>query len=82
MLSNAEASKAFQRGASRTGGLLGNKKQGDLQTQIDAIRPFLGSVGLTYDQFKVIVKESGFNIFDEFGRMVPEALQRFATASK
>ncbi|MEO7367656.1 MAG: protein kinase [Gemmatimonadaceae bacterium] len=82
MLSNAEASKAFQRGASRTGGLLGNKKQGDLQTQIDAIRPFLGSVGLTYDQFKAIVKEAGFNIFDEFGRMVPEALQRFATASK
>lgn len=81
MLSSAEASKAFQRGASRTGGLLGIQKKGDLQTQIDALRPFLTSVGLTYDQFKAIVKEAGFNIFDEFGRMVPEALQRFAAST-
>ncbi|MEP6507057.1 MAG: protein kinase [Gemmatimonadales bacterium] len=80
MLSNAEASKAFQRGASRTGGLLGIQKKGDLQTQIDAIRPFLTSAGLTYDQFKAILNEAGVNIFDEFGRMVPETLQHFATS--
>ena len=67
-------------GATHSGGLLGSQRKGDLQTQIDALRPFLTSAGLTYDQFKLIVKESGFNIFDESGRMVPEALQRFAAA--
>ena len=79
LLANADARKAFTRGASRTGGLLGTQRKGDLQTQIDALQPFLRNVGLTYEQFKRSAQESGVNIFDEFGRMVPEALQRFAS---
>ena len=81
LLADVEAKKAFIRGATRSGGLLGSKRRGDLQTQIDALQPFLTKNGLTYDQFKQVVAVSGFNIFDEFGRMVPDSLQRFASAA-
>jgi hypothetical protein len=53
-------------------------KRGDLQPQIDALQPFLTNHGPTYDQFKRIVQDAGFNIFDGNGRIVPEAFQRFA----
>jgi serine/threonine-protein kinase len=81
MLADANARAEFTRGATRTGGLLGTRRKGDLQTQIDALQPFLNNAALTYDEFKRVVQESGFNIFDKFGRMVPEALQRFASAN-
>jgi hypothetical protein len=78
MLSNAGARAAFMRGATRMGGPLNTRRRGDLQTQIDALLPFLTSAGLSYEQFKAIVAESGIKLFDEFGRMVPDSLQRFA----
>ena len=81
MLSNESASRSFARGATRMGGPLGTRRRGDLQTQIDALQPFLTSAGLTYEQFKSIVAESGIGIFDEFGRMVPDSLQRFASGN-
>ncbi len=68
----------FMRGATRSGGFLGAQRRGDLQTQIDAIQPFLTQTGLTYEQFKAVVAESGVNLYDEFGRMLPDALQQFA----
>jgi len=79
MLSNADAAKKFNEGATHKGGVLGTKKKGDLQTQIDALTPYLSQAGLSYDQFKSLVKESGVSLFDEFGRMVPAAMQRFAS---
>ncbi|MEO5589288.1 MAG: protein kinase [Gemmatimonadaceae bacterium] len=75
LFADADAQKSFIRGASRS------RKKGDLQTQIDALQPFLTKYGLTYDRFKAIAKESGANLFDEFGRMVPEAMQRFAAGA-
>ena len=79
MLSNPNAMRAFERGATRMGGPLNTRRRGDLQTQIDALTPFLTSAGITYDQFKSIVAGSGVKLFDEFGRMVPDSLQRFAS---
>ena len=78
MFENESARAAFARGATHTGGLLGTRRRGDLQTQIDALQPFLSQAGLTYEQFKAVVAEEGFQIFDEFGRMVPGTLQQFA----
>ncbi len=78
MLLNESASRLFTRGATRTGGFLGAQRRGDLQTQIDALQPYLTQAGLTYDQFKAVVAESGVNLYDEFGRMVPDVLQQFA----
>ena len=60
------------------GGPLGTARRGDLQTQIDAIQPFLTQAGLSYAQFKALVAESGVTLFDEYGRMVPDSLRRFA----
>ena len=79
MLSNPNATRAFERGATRMGGPLNTRRRGDLQTQIDALTPFLTSAGISYDQFKSIVAGSGVKLFDEFGRMVPDSLQRFAS---
>jgi serine/threonine-protein kinase len=79
MLADAAAHKKFLDGATHSGGILGTKRLGDLQTQIDALQPFLAKNGLTYDQFKHAVQDSGFRIYDEFGRMVPDSLQRFAS---
>ena len=78
MLADESARRSFARGATRMGGPLGTRRRGDLQTQIDALQPFLATAGLTYEQFKAIVAESGIRLFDEFGRMVPDSLQRFA----
>jgi hypothetical protein len=77
LLLNAGARKSFTDGATHKGGLLGSRTVGDLQTQIDALQPFLKGSGLTYEQFKDIVKASGITLFDEFGRMVPDSLKRF-----
>ena len=77
VLVNASARQLLMDGATHQGGILGSKRQGDLQTQINALMPFLKQAGLTYLQFKAIVAESGVNLFDEFGRIVPEALQKF-----
>jgi serine/threonine protein kinase len=79
MLSNPDAVRAFERGATRMGGPLNTRRRGDLQTQIDALTPYLTNVGLSYDQFKAVVAESGVGLFDEFGRMLPDALRRFAS---
>jgi hypothetical protein len=78
LLANAAARAAFAKGATHKGGLLGSKNKGDLQTQIDALMPFLKGAGLTYEQFKEAVKGAGVNLFDEFGRMLPDSLARFA----
>jgi hypothetical protein len=78
LLANPGARKTFAQGATHKGGLLGSRSKGDLQTQIDALQPFLKGSGLTYEQFKDAVKASGIPLFDEFGRMVPDELQRFA----
>jgi serine/threonine protein kinase len=81
MLSDATARSQFLRGASRKGGVLGAQRRGDLQTQIDALTPFLTQHGLTYPQFKQVVEQSGFKVYDQFGRMVLDSLQRFAESS-
>jgi hypothetical protein len=77
MLVNASALKKFNDGATHKGGVLGTKTKGDLQTQIDALQPFLSQQGLTYPQFKDLVAKSGINIFDEFGRMTEAGLRNF-----
>jgi len=78
LLANAEARAAFARGATHKGGLLGSKTKGDLQTQIDALMPFLRGAGLTYEQFKDAVKGAGVTLFDAQGRMIQDSLARFA----
>jgi serine/threonine-protein kinase len=80
LLADANARTAFIRGATSKGGLLGKRRRGDLQTQIDALQPFLSKYGLTYDQFKQIVQGSGINVYDEFGRMVLAEMERFASS--
>ncbi|MEO7368414.1 MAG: protein kinase [Gemmatimonadaceae bacterium] len=79
MLSNASATEMLSKGATHMGGVLNTKRMGDLQTQINALTPFLSQAGLSYAQFKEIAQGSGVNIFDEFGRIVPDALKRFAS---
>src|SRR5688572_24667829 len=78
MLSNPSARKTFMDGATHKGGILGSQRKGDLQTQINALTPWLRQVGLGYEQFKSIVTESGVKMYDEFGRMVPAAMEQFA----
>jgi len=82
LLANPGARKSFTSGATHKGGLLGSKTKGDLQTQIDALQPFLKGSGLTYEQFKDAVKASGITLFDQSGRMIPDSLQRFAAAAR
>ncbi|MGK2963822.1 MAG: serine/threonine protein kinase [Gemmatimonadaceae bacterium] len=79
MLSNESARTAFARGATRMGGVLGTQRRGDLQTQIDALQPFLSQAGMSYEHFKILVQGAGVNMFDEHGRMIPDALQQFAS---
>ena len=81
MLANPNASRAFAKGATHKGGVLGTKRSGDLQTQIDALQPFLQRAGIGYEQFKVLVSGTGVSLFDEYGRMIPAALQQFASGS-
>jgi hypothetical protein len=80
MLSNASAAKLFNDGATHKGGVLGSKRKGDLQTQINALVPFLTQSGVTYAQFKDLVKAAGIELFDEYGRMLPAALKQFANS--
>ncbi|MDP9177421.1 MAG: serine/threonine protein kinase [Gemmatimonadota bacterium] len=82
LLANPGARKSFTQGATRKGGLLGSRTKGDLQTQIDALQPFLKGSGLTYEQFKDAVKAAGITLFDQFGRMMPDSLQRFVVVSR
>jgi hypothetical protein len=79
MLSDAAGRKAFMDGATHKGGVLGTQRKGDLQTQIDALSPFLSRAGMSYDQFKSLVREAGINLFDQFGRMLPSAMEQFAS---
>ena len=81
MLSNESARKEFAKGATHMGGVLGTKRSGDLQTQIDALQPFLRRAGMSYEHFKILVQGTGVNMFDEYGRMLPDALQRFASGN-
>jgi serine/threonine protein kinase len=78
MFADVGAKLAFMDGATHMGGLMKQKRMGDLQTQINAITPFLTRYGLTYDQFKDLAQKSGVNIYDEFGRISPDALRRFS----
>ena len=80
MLSNASAFASFSGGATHMGGVLNSRRKGDLQTQIDALTPFLAQAGLSYTQFKEIARGSGINIYDEYGRMVPDALRQFISS--
>ena len=79
MLADANARKSFMQGATHMGGLLGTQRKGDLQTQIDALQPFLSRSGLSYEQFRSLMQGSGIKLYDEFGRMLPAVLQRFAS---
>ena len=78
LLANTDARKAFMDGATHKGGIFSKQTKGNLQTQIDALQPFLKGAGLTYEGFKDIVKASGITLFDEYGRMLLDPLQRFA----
>ena len=82
LLANPGARKSFNEGATHKGGVLGSRTKGDLQTQIDALQPFLKGSGLTYEQFKEVVKASGITLFDQFGRMIPDSLQRVAALGR
>jgi serine/threonine-protein kinase len=82
LLANPTARKSFTDGATHKGGLLGSKTKGDLQTQIDALQPFLKGSGLTYEQFKEAVKASGITLFDQYGRMILDSLQRVANLGR
>lgn len=79
VLSNESARKAFTKGATHKGGVLGTKMSGDLQMQIDALQPFLNQAGMSYEHFKILVQGAGVDMFDEYGRMKPAALQQFAS---
>jgi hypothetical protein len=82
MLADAGARKLFTSGATHMGGVLGKQRRGDLQTQINALVPYLTQAGLGYEHFKLIVQNQGITLFDEFGRMKPDALQQFAGAGR
>lgn len=81
LLADANARQTFTDGATHMGGILGKKRMGDLQTQISTLQPFLARAGLTYDQFKAVMGESGINVYDEFGRIVPDSLRKFTGVS-
>ena len=77
-LNNAAARKALEDAATHKGGILGSKKTGDLQTQLNALVPWIQQAGITYEQFKGIVSAAGVKLLDENGRIIPAALQQFA----
>jgi len=82
LLADPTARNTFTDGATHMGGVLGTKRMGDLQTQINTLQPFLAKAGLTYAQFKEVMQESGIKVYDEFGRMVPDSLRKFTGVSK
>ena len=69
---------AFVDGATHMGGVLKQKRMGDLQTQINGLTPFLTRYGLTYAQFKDLVQASGITLYDEYGRIIPDSLRKFS----
>jgi hypothetical protein len=77
LLADVTARQKFTDGATHMGGVLGKQKKGNLQTQIDVLQPFLARAGVSYDQFKAVMNESGINVYDEFGRMIPDSLVKF-----
>jgi serine/threonine protein kinase len=79
MFSDTGARLAFMDGATHMGGVLNKKRMGDLQTQINALTPFLTRYGLSYDQFKDLVQKAGIDMFDQFGRINPDSLRKFTT---
>lgn len=76
LFANPSALSKLASGATHTSGFLGTGASGDLQTQIDALTPFLRSVGLTFEQFKKIAADNGFDILDKNGRLVTDALEQ------
>ena len=80
-LGDATALEKFTSGATHMGGVLGKQRRGDLQKQIDALTPFLSKAGITYAEFKAVAQESGVNLFDEYGRMLPDSLKRLTGIS-
>jgi len=81
VLADPAAHDKLMEGATHVGGVLLKKRTGDLQTQINTLQPFLARAGITYDQFKVILQGSGTNVYDEFGRIVPDSLKKFTGVS-
>ena len=81
LFADPNALKTFNDGATHMGGALIKKRTGDLQTQINALQPFLTRAGLSYAQFKDAAQEAGINLFDEFGRMVPDSVKKLTSLS-
>ena len=81
LMADPNALKTFTGGATHMGGGLIKKRTGDLQTQIDALQPFLTRAGLSYAQFKDAAQQAGINLFDEFGRMVPDSVKKLTSLS-
>jgi hypothetical protein len=77
LLADPTALAAFTSGATHMGGVLGTSKRGDLQKQIDALAPFLARAGISYAEFKAALQESGVEVYDENGRMLPDMLRKF-----
>lgn len=50
---------------------------GNLQSQINALTPFLQASGLTYNEFMAIAKSDGATLLDNQGRLSAAALQQF-----
>ena len=82
LFADPTARNTFMDGATHMGGVLGKKRMGDLQTQINALQPFLARAGLTYAQFKDVMQQSGIKVYDEFGRIMPDSLRKFTGVSK
>lgn len=76
--SNAGAVAKLTDAQSSTG--WSGRHYGDLQTQIDALTPFLQASGLSYDQFIAIAKADGIQLLDKNGRIVAGAVAQFGAA--
>jgi len=81
LFADPNALKTFTGGATHMGGALIKKRTGDLQTQINALQPFLARAGISYAQFKDAAQEAGISLFDEFGRMVPDSVKKLTALS-
>jgi len=81
LFADPNALKTFNDGATHMGGALIKKRTGDLQTQINALQPFLTRAGLSYPEFKDAAQQAGIKLFDEFGRMVPDSVKKLTALS-
>jgi serine/threonine protein kinase len=81
LFADPNALKTFNDGATHMGGALIKKRTGDLQTQINALQPFLTRAGVSYPEFKDAAQQAGINLFDEFGRMVPDSVKKLTALS-